>query len=243
MHFKEIQINNRLQIDVETVESGLDTYRGIVIDISDSKLILVSDFGKLITIYRDDILSITKINFDRAISSSILNIKNYYQERKDLEDRLNTLLNQEEQLVEDLFDANMLSRFNIAGAKNRLDKSIPKDLLRFNRGIYNYNIYFSHNPNNEIEIMFKASTTFEHYNSENIDIDKVIRAHSPNEKDVIEKSFDNLGKVLEVERNAVHETGDIYTVFTIYKMLVEVNVENFVTVREKIKRSLNKLKR
>lgn len=243
MEFQEIQINNRLQIDVETQINGLDTYKGIVIDKNDYSLMLVTDFGKLITINKNDILSITKINFDRVISTSILNIKNYYQEKKELEDKLKKLNQKENKLIEDLFDANMLSRFNITGAKNRLDKSIPNNLLNFNRGTYTYNIYFSCNPNDEIEIIFKASNTFEHYSSENIDIDKIIRVHSPKENDVIEKSFNSLGKLIEIEKSAVHEEGNIYTAFTIYKMFVSVNVDNFIDVRKKIIKGLNMLKK
>lgn len=243
MEFKEVEINNRLQIDTETRDNGLETFRGIVIDINNYELTLVTDFGKLITINKNDVLSITKISFDRTISSSLINIKNYYHEKKELEDRLKELIKQEDKLIEDLFDANMLARFNIAGAKNRLDKSIPKKLLNFKRGIYDYNIYFSYNPNNEIEIIFKASNTFEHYNPEKVEMDKIVRVHAPNEKDVIEKSFNYLGTIKEIDKSAVHEEKNIYTVFTIYKMFVEVTANNFVQVRKKIIKGLEKLRR
>lgn len=243
MVFEDIQINNRLQVDIETLDSGLASYKGIILDVTNDSFSMVTDFGKLITINKDDILSIAKTSFDRIISSSIVNIKNFYQEKKELEDRYNELIKQKEGLIEDLFDSNMLSRFNITGAKNRLDKSIPKGLLNFNRGIYNYKVFFSANPNNEIEINFKASYTFEYYNSENIDSDKIIRTHAPKEKDVIKKSFNDLGRILEIEKNVVHEKKDFYTVFTTYQMLVEVDAENFLNVREKIKEGLSKLKR
>lgn len=243
MQYKDIQINNRLQIDVETEKRGLDTYRGIVIDINNSKLMFVTDFGKLITINRNDILSITKISFDRTISSSILSIKNYFQKKKELEDELKELTKNEDKLIENLLDANMLARFNIAGAKNRLDKSIPEKLLNFKRGMYLYNIYFSCNPNDEIEVIFKVSNTFEHYNSENIDIDKITRVHAPSEKEVIQKSFNYLGEVKEIEKSTVHEKDNIYTVFTIYKMFIRINANNFLESRKKIKEGLRKLRR
>jgi len=243
LEFRDVEINNRLQIDVETRERGLETFRGIVIDKNNHELILVTDFGKLITINKNDILSITKISFDRAISNSLINIKNYYQEKKELEKRLADLIKKEDKLIENLLDANMLAKFNIAGAKNRLDKSIPDNLLNFKRGMYDYNICFSHNPNNEIEIIFKASNTFEHYNPEKVETDKIVRVHAPNEKDVIEKSFDYLGIVKEIEKSVVHEAKNIYTVFSIYKMFVGVNADNFVETRKKIIKGLKKLRR
>lgn len=242
MHFKEIQINNRLQIDIET-DSGLDTYRGIVIDIDEDELLLVTDFGKLISVNRNDVLSITKISFDRAISTSIMNIKNYYQEKKELEDKLEALIKQEPNLIEELFDANMLARFNIEGAQNRLDKSISQDLLNFSRGIYSYHTYFSSNPNDEIELIFKVSNSFEHYSSENLDMDKVIRVHAPNERDVILKSFGKIGQVREIEKNVVHEKENYYTVFTVYKMLISVDAESFAEIRKEIVKGLKNLKK
>lgn len=243
MQFKEVQINNRLQIDVETVKLGLNTYKGIIIDINDSILTMATDFGELVTINKNDILSITKINFDRIVSTSMINIRNYYQEKKELKDRLRELKKQKKGLIEDLFDANMLAKFNMTGVKNRLDKSIPKDLLSFNKGAYCYNIYFSHNSDNKIEVVFKISNTFEHYAFENIDMDKIIKVHAPNEKDTIEESFNNLGKIIEIEKNVIHKKDNIYTVFTIYKISIEIDVDNFIDIKEIIKEDLNKLKR
>lgn len=243
LEFKDVEINNRLQIDVETIENELKTFRGIVLDKNEHELTLVTDFGKLTTIDKNDILSISKISFDRIISNSLLNLKNYYQEKKELKNRLDNLIKQEDKLIKDLLDANMLAKFNIAGAKNRLDKSIPKKLLSFKRGIYDYNICFSHNPNSEIEIIFKVSNTFEHYNPDKVEIDKIVRVHAPNEKDVIEKSFDYLGIVKEIEKSAVHERKNIYTVFSIYKMFVEVTADNFIEMRNKIIKGLEKLRR
>lgn len=243
MEFKDVEVNNRLQIDIETREKGLETFRGIVIDKNDYELMLVTDFGKLVTINKNDILSIIKISFDRAISSSLTNIRNYYQEKKELEKRLEELMKQEDKLIEDLFDANMLARFNIAGAKNRLDKSVPKNLLSFKRGIYDYKVCFSYNGNSEIEVIFKVSNTFEHYNPEKVEVDKLVKVHAPNEKDVIEKSFNYLGLVKEIEKSAVHEKSNIYIVFSIYKMFVEVNKDNFIEVRKKIIKGLERLRR
>ena len=243
MEFKDVEVNNRLQIDIETREKGLETFRGIVIDKNDYELMLVTDFGKLVTINKNDILSIIKISFDRAISNSLINIKNYYQEKKELEKRLEELIKQEDKLIQDLLDANMLARFNIAGAKNRLDKSVPKNLLNFKRGTYDYKVCFSYNGNSEIEVIFKVSNTFEHYNPEKVEVDKLVRVHAPNEKDVIEKSFDYLGLVKEIEKSAVHEKSNIYIVFSIYKMFVEVNEDNFIEVRKKIIKGLEKLRR
>ena len=41
----------------------------------------------------------------------------------------------ENDLINNLFDANFLSKFNTFGAKNRIEKSVDKNLLSFKKDI------------------------------------------------------------------------------------------------------------
>lgn len=252
MPYSEIAVNNRLEIileieggDAGSTNSGekvLKCHRGIVIEIDVYFIILVSELGEILEIMKEDIIYISKISFDRQISSAIMDIKNYYQEKIELEKKLRDLDKLEPQLMEELYDANLLSKFNIFGARNRLNKSIPKSYLDFSRGVYNYNISFSHNPNSEIEITLKASNNITHYNPENVEVDKMIRVHAPDEKLVIEKSFNGLHKVKELERYVEHEKDNIYNVISVYKVNIELTEETFLDKREEICVALNKLK-
>lgn len=244
--YKDIAINNRLEIITEPQDgnSTLNSHRGIVIEVSSDGLILVSELGDVISIDRDDIIYITKISFDRQISSAIINIKNYYQEKLELENRLNILKKSEPTLIGDLHDATLLSRFNIFGAKNRLDKSMPIDTLNFSRGMYGYNISFGYNPNSEIEIFFKVTNNINYYNNlDNIDVNKITRVHAPDEKEVIEDSFNKLYKVEELQKRVEHEIEDSYRVISLYKLNIKVTEETFVKKREEIIKALYKLKR
>lgn len=243
MEFNDIKINNRLQIESENENSNLRNIRGIVLDIGRDSVILVTDFGELIEIDKDNILSITKINFDKIISDSLMELKNYYTEVYELEIKLKELKTGEGNLIRDLYDANFLSKFNTIGAKNRLDRSIDRSLLSFSKDMLDYQIWFEANPDSQVEIMVKVFNSFEYYNSEMIDTEKIIKVHAPDEKDVIEKSFNLEGTVETLDKHVVHDKDSWYSVFTNYRLCIDVTQDNFLVIREEIIKGLEKLRK
>ena len=243
MDFNEIKVNNRLQIESENINPQLRCVRGIVLDVNANSVVLVSDFGELVEIDKNSILSITKINFDKIVSDALVTLKNYHAEIYERECQIKKLKEKQYALVEELYDANFLSKFNVVGAKNRLDKSIDQGLLAFQRGIYDYGIHFECNPNSQIELIIRVENTIEYYNSDQIDRQKIIRLHAPDEKEVIARSF-NFAKIIEeLEKNMVYKQENFYIVYTIYKMMVDVDQNNFIEKRREIIHGLKKLRR
>lgn len=242
--FEDYKVNNRVQIECENDEPTLRNVKGIILSIQTNSIVLVTDFGQLVELHDSKILSITKISFDKIVSDSLTELKNHYNEIYELEMKLKDVKKKEPSLIANLFDANFLSRFNIMGAKNRLDNSIEANLREFSKDNMAFKVNFLANPNNQIEILIKAFNSFEYYNLDEIgDVDKIIRVHAPKVKDVIQKSFSFNSKVEELEKNVIHEKDSSYSVSTEYRMKIDVTQDNFLFVREEIIKGLTKLKR
>jgi len=245
MFFQEIKPNNRLQIECESEEAVYRNIRGIVLAISDKSIIMVTDFGELMEIDEDKILSITQIQFPKIVSDSLMNLKNYYNEIYELEHRLKEMRKNEELLKSELFDANFLARFNINGAKNRLDNSIDHSLLHFKQDNLSYQISFQSNPNNQIELNIVVANHFEYYNllDEVGDVEKIIRIHAPNVKELLEKCFPFASKAEELEKRVMHEGESMYSVRTSYRLTIEMDQDNFLEMRQKLINGLNRLRK
>jgi hypothetical protein len=242
--FDDYKVNNRVQIEYENENPTLRNVKGIILGISPNAVILVTDFGQLVEIHEHKILSITKISFDKIVSDSLTELKNHFNDIYELEMKLKDVRENESELVANLYDANFLSRFNIVGAKNRLDNSIERELLEFTKDVLTFKVHFQANPNNQIEIFWRVFNTFEYYNLDEIgDVDKIIKIHAPNVKDFIQKAFPFDSKVEELEKKVVHEKDSLYSVSTEYRMKVDVTQDNFLSVREELKKGLKKLKK
>lgn len=242
--FEDYKVNNRVQIECESDEPTLRNMKGIILSIQSNSIVLVTDFGQLIELHESKILSITKISFDKIVSDSLTELKNHYNEIYELEMKLKDVKTKEPALIANLFDANFLSRFNILGAKNRLDNSIEPHLREFSKDNLKFKINFLANPNNQIEILIKALNGFEYYNLDEIgDVDKIIHVHAPKVKDVIQKSFSFNSKVEELEKNVIHEKDSFYSVSTEYRIKIDVTQDNFLFIREEIIKGLSKLKK
>jgi hypothetical protein len=242
--FDEFKVNNRVQIESENEDPTLRNVKGIILGISSNSIILVTDFGQLVEIHEHKILSITKISFDKIVSDALTELKNHFNEIYELEMKLKDVRENESALVSSLFDANFLAKFNIIGAKNRLDNSIEKEMLNFTKDVLTFKVHFLSNPNNQIEVYVRVFNTFEYYNLDEIgDVDKIIRVHAPNEKDFIQKSFNLNTKVEELEKKVVHEKDSNYSVSTEYRMKVDVSQDNFLDIREEIIKGLMKLRK
>ena len=251
MPYSEVAINNRIEVIIEVEiqntngesDRELRSHRGLVMEIDEAYMILVSELGEVLEIERNDIICINRISFDKQISAVITKIKTYYQEKMELKEKLRELDELEPELMEELYDANLLAKFNIYGARNRLNKSISREFFNFNRGSYKYIVKLDCNPNSEIELYFKVYNNTTHYSSDNIDLDKMIRVHAPDDKGVIEKAFNSLYKVEELKKYVEHEIDDIYNVISTYKVNIEITEAIFVDKRDEICESLNNLRK
>ncbi|MFF2531470.1 hypothetical protein ACFVS2_21420 [Brevibacillus sp. NPDC058079] len=244
MDFQDVKPNNRLQIELENDNNALRNLRGIVLAVEAGVIILVTDYGELEEIYEDKILSITSINMPKLVSDSMTELKNHFAEIYELEVKLKMLRDKEPDLIQNLFDANFLSKFNINGAKNRLDRSIDQSLTKFMKDVVSYQITFASNPNNQIEILIQISNHIDYPNLDEVrDVDKIIRVHAPNEYELLEKCFPFASKPTELEKKVVHEEESVYSVRTQYRMNVDVSKDNFLEVRQQIIKGLMKLKK
>jgi hypothetical protein len=244
LEFSEIKLNNRIQFEVESENPSLRNVRGIVLAMGEASLVLVTDFGELTEICEDKILSITSINMPKPVSDAMTELKNHFAEIYELEVKLKELRENELSLKQSLFDANFLSKFNINGAKNRLDKSIDGSLMSFSKDTMSYQLTFGSNPNNEIEILVMVSNQIDYPNLDEVrDVDKIIRVHAPNVKELLEKCFPFTTKPKELEKKVVHEEDSIYSVRTQYRMNVDVTKDNFLEIREEIVKALIRLQK
>ncbi|WPS85389.1 hypothetical protein SMD22_01810 (plasmid) [Brevibacillus halotolerans] len=244
MEFREIKPNNRLQIEIESDNPALRNLRGIVLAIGEGVIILVTDFGELVEICEDKILSITSINMPKLVSDSMTDLKNHFVEIYELEAKLKTLRDKEPELIQSLFDANFLSKFNITGAKNRLDRSIDQSLMAFKKDVISYQISFDSNLNNQIEVMIQVSNQIDYPNLDEVrHVDKIIRVHAPDAKELLEKCFPFASKPQELDKKVVHEKESIYSVRTQYRMNIDVTKDNFLEVRQQIIKGLMKLQK
>ncbi|WCF11425.1 hypothetical protein NDS46_31195 (plasmid) [Paenibacillus thiaminolyticus] len=243
MEFRDIKPSNRLQIEYESGEPSLQIYRGIVLARGEKSIILVSDYGELVEIYEDKILSISSITMSKLISDAMIELRNHYSEIYELELKLKELRSKELQLKQSLVDANLLSKFNISGAKNRLDKSIDQALLCFEKDELSYRIYFESNPNNQIEVIIQVSNHIDYPQLDEVrDVEKIVRVHAPNIRDLLVKCFP-FSKPQEIEKKVIHEEGSIYSVRSIYQINVDVTKDSFLDIRELIKKGLKKLRK
>lgn len=239
MDFNEIKPNTRIQLKCEHEEIEKRNMNGIVLRIDPTDLLIVTDFGDLVHVDLDSILSIEKTSFDRRVSDALNELKEYYEEIYQLTSRLNNLKQQQPAMIEKLVDAEFLSKFNIRGAKIRLDHSIEKKLLSFEKDPLQIKIQFGWNPNEQIELMIYAYNQFEYYNLDEIGaVDKIIRIHAPAIKELIEKSFSFPCPIEEMEKKVVHEKESLYYVLTTYRIKIDVNVDNFLAIRDAIRNGL-----
>lgn len=241
MQFNGIKPNNRIQLECEHEDPIYRNVRGIVVEVGEKSLILVTDYGDLIEIFEDKVLSVTPITFPKVVSDSLVKIKSYYTDIYDLEFKIKVLKEEEERYKEELFDANFLSKFNVRGAKNRLDKSIEPSLLTFLQEPLSYRIFFDSNPNEQIELHVWVANQFEYHNLDMHDTDKIIRVHAPNIKELLEKSFPFCSKPQELDKQVVHEGEAIYSVRTSYRLNLDITQDNFLEMRDLLINGIKKL--
>lgn len=243
MDFCDIKINNRLQFEIENDDYSLRNIRGLIFYVGDGFVTVITDFGEMIDIFEDKVLSITKITFDKIVSDSLNELKNHYSEIDGLQRKLDNLKEREPALRVKLQDANFLSKFNIHGAKTRLNNSIPEELLSFKRDNLDYVLKIRTNPDSQVELDIKVFNSFEYYNLDEInDVDKIIRIHAPDVSNLIKSCFKKTKMIDTIESKVAHDRDSIYNVYTTYNLKIDVNKDNFRQTREYIVNSLKSLK-
>ena len=241
MILNDIRANMRVQVECEHSSPAYRNMRGIVLAIEENTLHLVTDFGELVELHEDKIINVQQIQFPKIISDSLVQLRNHFQELYELKKQIKLRKQQEQQLIYQLFDANFLARFNIHGAKTRLDNSIPADLRYFKKDTLTFDIHFESNPNNQIELHFIISNHFEYYNLADGKMEQITRIHAPQYKDILNKAFPYATTVEEGESKVVHEQDSFWHVRTFYCVKIDVTQGNFLAVRERIIKSLQSL--
>lgn len=243
MNIDAIRENGRIQIDVEkniNNESVIENYKGIVVDVDMEFVSIITDYGKKVDIRKKDIIALSKYVFDKNLSQSIMKLKSFYKEKKELEKRIEALNGKEYNLVDNLLDANMMSKFNLLGAKNRLEKSIPGDLLNFSRGIYLYNISLSITRKDEINLDVRATNVMDLYA---VNVEKAIKAYAPDEFELLERTFAEIGTVEDVEKNLIHIDGDLYEIVSLYRIRIKIDKDNFTEKKKAIVKNIKTLRK
>lgn len=243
MNIDAIRENGRIQIDIEkniNNESVIENYKGIVVDVDMEFVSIITDYGKKVDIRKKDIIALSKHVFDKNLSQSIMKLKSFYKEKKELEKRIEALNGKEYNLVDNLLDANMMSKFNLLGAKNRLEKSIPEDLLTFSRGIYLYNISLSITRKDEINLDVRATNVMDLYA---VNVDKAIKAYAPDEFELLERTFAEIGTVEDVEKNLIHIDGDLYEIVSSYRIRIKIDKDNFTEKKKAIVKNIKTLRK
>lgn len=232
----DLKPNNRLQIEYE-VEHELHTIKGIVLDVQEGIVFFVTEVGSLITIDEQKILSITRINFERRVSEKITELKNHYQEVYQLKQKLEYLELHVPLLREELYDALFLSKFNIFGAKTRLESSIPREYFSFRKDGRGHEVFLKSNQNDEVEMHIVFSNYFEDYNPRS-NQEKIIEVNAPKMKDSLEKIFSFANRVIVDKKDIAHEKESLYAVRSKYVIYIAVTQDNFLEQRKKIEKAL-----
>ena len=242
MKYIDVRPNNRLEIFMEHENPALRTIQGIVLKKENEKLILISTQGQIVEVYKYAILSIQKVNFDRAISEKIVQLKKLYEEILTYEARLKVLKEKTPVAITELQDANFISNFNIEGAKHRLEHSIEPKLLSFENRMY-YEIAFETLQNTHINIIIRIKNDFTLKDTDSMtNVEKLKKDYCPNEIDVLNKVFVYATQISLNQQEIIFNKNSNYSAYSTYVVSVEVNKDNFLRRRKEIRRSLFGLK-
>lgn len=239
----EVRPNLRIQLEIEHKEPSYRMVRGIVIDNTENAILLITDFGEVMEIREEEILSLTTTNFPRAVSSVLQELRNIHEEIYQIKRGVKELEGEVEGKLESLKDAHFLSKYNVQGAKNRLEHSISLEERNFMSKNLNFQILFSYNGNEELQLHVHAMELIDYPQfDEEKDVEKIVRAHAPDIKDWLQKVFNKCKTIKMVEQGVRHVEGTNYHVLSAYTLAFESNEQSFLSIREHIKQGLIKLR-
>ena len=235
-------VNNYVKIEFENENPLERKISGIIFDVKIDFILILTEYGEIVKIEKDKILSVEKTEFNPIVKNQLKEIHGFYSELSKMRNNILRLESKTQLYKERLYDANFLANFNIYGAKNRIENSVPNSLFEFSKNNLLFKISIEIRDE-QLELSFKVFNSFEYYNlKETSDIEKIIRVHAPNVKDSIIFRNKNFLEILEVEKKVIHEQGNIYSVLTHYKVPINITVENFIEIRNEIIESLKMLK-
>jgi len=239
---EEYKPNNRIEIEYEADNPESRIVRGIVLDVSDHSILIITNYGEMIEIPEGMILSISQISFNRGVSEALNNLKHHYSEMHELRTKQQALEEDTQGLIDELYDANFLAKFNIYGARTRLEATLPASLLSFRRDDYAYEVELEAQGDNHIVLKLTAFNSFEYYNLSDIhQQEKIKRVHAPDIYDWITKAFPIASKVEEVEKKIIHDKESLYHATTLYRMYIPIEEKDFLEKRDAIHKGLTKL--
>ena len=243
MNINEISANNRLEIEYLSDDSFKRNMKGIVLATTEDKIVFITDTGDRIELDKDKILSAEKNNFEKIISDNLTITKNYYLEIYNLETKLEELKLQQEEHKQRMFDSKFISKFNIIGATNILNNYL-KDFNTFRIGDSVFTIDFYNEDNNENEVFIKilGAKKFEFYNTENKeDLNRAMETYAPNKQKELEIIFPFIQYIFIERRHLERVSDDVFKAVTLYNGTIKLNKDNFVDIRNELKKSLQRL--
>lgn len=242
-NLSDLKKNNRILIEVHNKEGCFDEKKGLILDIDEFYIYIVSLNGDLLEIPLDEIVSVTKISFDKAVSESLVSLREQYDKLLELKEKVVEMEEDIPTLKSNLFDSRFLSNFNLLGAKNRIINSINPEFLSFSVGEVKYDIDFNIDDNEKLELRFNISNHFEYHDSELLsNKEKVINAYSPNKIELLNKIFNFADKIEEGDTKVKHLEEYQYCVSTNYKCKILITKDNFLENKTLIINSLKKIK-
>lgn len=239
----EVRPNLRIQLEIEHKEPSYRMVRGIVIDHTEDLILLVTDFGEVMEIRAEEILSLATTNFPRAVSSVLQELRNTQEEIYQIKQGIKEKENEIEVMLESLKDAHFLSKYNVQGAKNRLEHSILPEERTFKSKNLQFQLHFSSNGNEEIELHIHAMELIDYPQfDEEKDVEKLVRAYAPDLKEWLQKIFNKCKTNKLKEQGVRHVKETSYHVFSAYSLAFESDEQTFLSVREHIKQGIVKLR-
>lgn len=238
----EIKPNNRIQIEIEHENPVYRSIKGIVIGVTDDEIVFLTDFGVAMEIDLDKVLSFATTNFPKPVSDVLQELRNHHEAIFLLKQEILEHQNAFEGLKDDLFDAHFLSKYNIIGAKARLEHSIPDDLIHFTAKDFEFQVLFEANSNEQIEMFLSVRRKIDYPQLDlERDMDKILRVHAPDVLDWLKKIFRARTYELK-DQQVLHIENSLYAVRSRYKLCFDVNKDTFLDFREQLFKGLNMLK-
>lgn len=238
----EVKANSRIQIEIEHSNPVYRSLRGMVIGVTEDTVVFLTDFGEAMELALEDILSFNTTNFPKPVSDVLQELRNHHEEIFLLQQEIEKKEQGFDSLKKDLYDAHFIARFNIVGAKARLEHSMSDELKNFKAKDYEFSISFEANANEQIEMYLSVRRIIDYPQLDlERDMTKILNVHAPDLKDWLKKVF-NARTIDEKDQHVLHIEGSMYAVRTRYKLCFDVNKENFLAFRAKLFEGINLLK-
>lgn len=255
MDFEAAKEGNMVEIIfIDNDKKSATAVKGIVLKNTVYAVELLEYSSDTLSIPKDMILSATENVFDATIKEILMETKRTAEQKELLKEEVEKLERVEDELNQRLLDANVLSQFNIVGARNRIKTSIDNDLLKFIKNSFEYEIDFEISVNGELQMRIKViyNYTYTPISNQNI-MNEELLTLAPDVLETIVSCFklkpkDNKDNFLDKnkitsEKKHYNVKASNFNIMTIYTLPFFLNRDNFMEVRSAIINGLELLKR